>query len=491
MADEKDVTTETEEPGATIGADDNISETAEKETETDQTDEVDFEALMLEEGENPVKEEEPGEGKAKEEVEKEPAKDRASDILTTLKDLAAKLDGLPENQDANFNKMRQLNRTLVQKLSSEVEEMREATATISRFGEEKEIKEKLELVDDMNRYDVKLGYVNPDKAAEKIVQKDADHGYRFVMSLMAQPAGKGFLGDYVVKNALQLDLERLEEFQALSRGEIPEGYEGISRVSEKELEEIPEQHRETFKTLLPNQRALVKEGFGRSASQIEKLEAEAILRDRQARIDDDKRKVTEESEKQIAFERTVDEAINEGSAEAFETIGGVIERALGKIQFSGNAAQNATMQFGVHKALFGIENPMMRTASVNYFKSIGVPEKVIGEKIEASIKVLDAIDAENEVMAYTKARGQTAEYAAAKERFDQKVMNLARIGIGLAAQAARATGAAIKADKKTETKIPTNEIPNINRTSLEQTGQKRRYSAAEYAAAAAAGKVLR
>lgn len=128
---------------------------------------------------------------------------------------------------------------------------------------------------------------------------------------------------------------------------------------------------------------------------------------------------------------------------------------------------------------------------------MGVDEKELNKSVKEVDELLEQIDEDIEALAHARANAQTKDARLAKEArrvlpmleeaFNRKIRRLSTIGIGLAAKAAKKSGGRLKdAGAK---KLPSNRPPVVDRTSS-SNGTRRRFTAAEYAAASREGRVL-
>jgi hypothetical protein len=489
-------------PGAAVGTDQTtlqpdqaaLSDTAAKpegdkpagDVPAEVVDEPDFEAVLFTPDE--PKGEEGGDKAKKEEESGSSSSDATkpsalSDRLKTLKEIAAQLDAVPENQDANFNRLRKLNREMIKEQIGKVESLEKLEA----YGSPERVEQALSLLDGLNGYDTERGVPSAHKFAESLHQQNPEVAYNAALNLMrfSSKDGKPF-AELFTRNVLGLDPARLADFQAISKGEIPEGYEGMA-ASPDEIAAIEPQFHDAFKRLTPKQKEIVKDGYDQYATQTEKAEAVRVLQDSQKVIGDEKGKAEKKAQDEASFVKNLETKATEIEGQSTETIGTRIQSGLEKLVFSSDTAVDMTMKQAVNNQIFNLVNdsPYIRKTAENYFTAMGVDITAQRPKIDYLFgRLSENIDIET----VATLRGQTKSAEEAHRVRVEAENRLAAIGLSLIAQVARRTKAGLAA--KGAVKLPENQLPAVTTTSSE--GQPS--AAFDYKAAAAAtreGKTLK
>lgn len=423
----------------------------EPDKKADDKSDIDFEALLLDDTDESAAD------KTEAEADKSVKTGTLSERIVALKEIASQLDAVPENQDANFNRLRKLNRELVKAQLDDAE----VSSRLSTYGTPEKVEEALELAESLNGYDLTTGSPSAQKFAEVLAAKDPDKAYNAALNLMAQKMADGTpISDVILRKVLQLDPQRIAAFQAISRGETPEGYEGIIAVDEK-LQAVNPTFHDAYKRLSPGQRTLVDSGFEQFATPAEKAEAERIMQDSQKVIQEAKTQAANAEQAEATYRTTLETKATEIRSEATKTIGANISTGLDRVQFSSDADVNATMRFAVERAIFDLVNdePYIRDRADAYFTERGVDMKDVRPKIDFWYKQL-VNNADIETVATVKGQKDAAQTAGDNRRAAEA--RLAGFGRLLAAKVAQKTGAALATISKEKAKEPKDVIPDIN-----------------------------
>lgn len=492
-------------PDDTAAGENTATDDAGKDADT-ADDVLDLETLMLEEadetkGYEPDADATPGETKKEEDILSETGKLSALTAeLKSLKDELAKLPGdqLSEKQNKSFTAMRTAN----EKILGRVEALSQDLAQVTRFGEPERIREAVELQDKLYQYDVKEGYQSPKPFAEHLAKKDPQHAFRTAAYLLAQPSeGGNPMVEGFVKSILQLDPNRLEEFQAISRGEIPAGYEGLNLTLDEDLQKVPTERHAAFKRLTGSQQAIVRGGFETYATEAEKLDAKRVLEDSQRLVNSETQQAREIADTETTFNTAVDTYRDKSQVDALTSVHTGIGTALSKITFSTDKVVDASIRYGVNRAIFDFENPVFRVNAEKHLIEMGLPEAEIKQVGKEVSRLLDELDSTIEHKSFAMARMEKArklgdkeaekvqkqEAQRADEAFQSKIKRLKVLGIGLAAKVSKKAGA--KLAQMPAAKVPEHVEPVI-KTETSSNGSWQRPPASAYAKAAAEGKVL-
>lgn len=488
------------------GTDDSKDSSIESGTDVLSEETIDLESLLHEETETPdaEKPEAGAEAEANKEEDVLRESGKVAGLLAEIKQFRADLAALPgdqlsEKQNKSFGIMRKATETALDRL----EQISQDIGEISRFGKPEEVREAVELKNSLYEYDVKNGYQSPEKFAVKLAQADADHAFRTAAYILAQTNKDGLpLIEGFVSKILQLDPNKLEEFQARSKGEVLPGEE-MSFKFEKSLEQVPTEYHDAFRRLSSKQKALVDEGFDQYATEAEKIEALQILRDSKVLVDGDRAKQIKEANMEKEFLRTVDTNREVLSSKALEAVSKNIHEMMQKIVFSTNKETNAAVRYGITKAVFDFENPVFRSNAIQYFTDLGVPESEVKRVESETGRLLTELDNWIEIKAHAEARLNIAkqsgdkaneaiqqqEMQKAEDAFQARINRLSGLGRLLAVKSAQKLGAVLAS--KTNVKIPENNTPNFAETrESSSNGERRSYPASAYAKAAAEGRVL-
>lgn len=491
--------------GATVGADnepdtsgDTSQDADDQEGSEDQSDkssdddaDIDLEAVLLGSAE-PDKTGEADQG-GKEKGGKGTSDGKASldDRIRDLKEVALKLDGLPENQDANFTKLRRVNRELAKLKIEELEQLKQYEA----FGDTDRIKEGLTLLDGLNGYDTANGVPSTHKFADTIVTSDPLMAYNLALNLLSHksPQDSVFQGsvfaEIFTQKVLGLDLTRLADFQAISRGEVPEGYEGIVATSE-DLAVIPQEQHTAFKRLTPKLREIVLEGMDSYASVVEKAEAQRILDDSQNAIDKAANESQTQQQQQTDLQNKMQEKAVELEQNATETIGTRIWQGLDRVAFSSDPAVDATMKQGIATQIFNLvhESPFIRQSAEKYFTDIGIDIKTDRQQIDYWFARLGE-NLDIETAASVRKQNKVAEQAHKSRR--EAEARLASYALKYASHVANKTRAPLAESGKKG--VPQNELPNVDRSKNSSTsnGKTRSLGWEDAYNATAQGKILK
>jgi hypothetical protein len=413
--------------------------------DTDTDSDIDFEAVLFAPDPDEKPDEEGGKGKTAEEGKepdaekgKAPAEPTLTDKLSKAKAIADQLDALPESQDANFNRLRKLNRELVQK---EIDGL-DAVERLAAYGDPEKIEKALALVDSLNGYDLTTMQPSSKAFVEKLNADSPDTAYNVAMNVLAltNKDGKAY-AEIFTRNVLGLDPSRLADFQALSRGEVPEGYEGIVAAT-KEFESIPEEYHDAYKRLGPKVREIVQEGLEQFATAAEKAEAMRLLSESQEQVNKVRKDAEDAAKADDVLRGELDTKAIELENATTESIGTKVSRGLDRLAFSPDAVVNATMRSAVETRIFDLvhESSFIRGKAETYFTSVGVDMKAVRPQIDRHYKTIqDNLDVET----VASVKGQKAIATQAADRRAEAERHLASIALKLVAEVAKKTKAGI------------------------------------------------
>lgn len=442
-------------------------------------DESDFEAVLFE------SETSPDEAVS---LSTEPPKEdtKLSVHLQTLKEVRESLDKLTESPDeaAKTKILRRLNRELLTKHEAEVAEF----SRIAQYGDVPRIEEALTLLDGLYGYDTDRGAPSAHKAAEMIVAKEPAVAYNLALNVLRHADANGTpFAEHFTRHVLKLDPQRLSDFQAISRGEMPEGYEGTVDTSE-DLARIDPQLHDAYKRLSPKLKEIVTEGFDQYASPGEKAEAMRLLQESQLAINVGRDKARQDAEKEAQLAKNLETTAVRIEQEATETIGTRIQNGLDKIAFSSDSAVDLTMKQAVNMQIFNLvhESAYVRERAESYFKAMNVDIASERSKIDYWFGRLNE-NIDIETVARTKGQTQAAERAHSVRK-DAEV-KLAAIGLKLIASIANKTKAGLRA--RGEAKVPENQLPPRDSTSSSSVSTNGSFDYRAAAAATREGRVLR
>lgn len=440
-------------------------------------DEVDFESVLLAEDDKSEAD------KDTKEESKTETPSNLSDSLKTLKELAEQLDNLPENQDANFNKLRKMNRELIK---GEITKL-EAAERVASFGDLDKVEEGLTLLDDLDGYDHEIGQPSTKAFADKLVAKDPEKGYNLALNLMLGKTKDGReFAEVFTRRVLGLDPDRLKDFQAISKGEVPEGYEGMIAVT-KDLERVDPQFHDAFKRLTPKQREIVAEGLDQYATQGEKIEALQILQESQKVLESNRKDQADQAEKTETLQNNIVTKAMEFEATATESIGTKLTNGLEKVVFSSDQTIDLTMKQAVETRLFDLvhESAYVRGRAEAYFKKMGI--ELDRKKLDYHYNRLsDNIDIE----AVATSKGQKDAATKAHNARVEAEKQIAAIGLGLIARIARKAGGKLASQAAEKTKVPKNNLPATKRQDSSAGNGSKPLTWKEAAAATRAGKSI-
>jgi hypothetical protein len=487
-------TEQSTDAGAAIGTDDSkkletpegdTSKAAEggdkADTGKQEEEETDFEAALFDTEEKKTEGEEGA--KTTDDTAAAAKSTSIGESLKTLREIAAQLDNLPESQDANFNRLRKMNRTLVNEQITKFE----AAEKLEAYGDTARVEQALNLFDGLHGYDTTNGQPSAHKFAESLVQQDPEIAYNAALNIMRHSTkdGKPF-AEVFTRHVLGIDPARLKDFQAISKGEIPEGYEGFVPKAE-ELQIIPTEFHDAYKRLTPKLREIVNDGFDQYATQADKTEAVRLLQESQKVISVDRQKAEDATKQEETLRSNLEAKATEFEAASTETIGTRINSGLDKIAFSSDEAVDLTMKQAVGNQIFNLvhEAPFIRKSAEEYFTKMGVDVKTERPKIDYWFNRLSE-NIDIETVATLKGQAKAAEEAH-RVRL-QAETQLAAIGLKLIANVARKTKAGLV--NRGSVKLPENVIPAPKTDSqATQSGKVIDYKSA--AAATREGKVLR
>lgn len=474
-------TTDDTAKAAVEGGDDKSSQTdQETKSEETTTEDTDFESVLLAPEDDSTKGgDEEGKGAAP------AATGSLSEYVTTLKGIREALENLPENADEGSvtKKLRQLNRELLTKHEAEVSDY----ARLEQFGSRDRIEDALSLYDGLNGYDTTRGAPSAHKAAEMLVEKQPEIAYNLALNVMRHNTKEGTpFAELFTRNVLGLDPKRIADFQAISRGEIPEGYEGMI-ASTEDLAAINPSFHDAYKRLTPKMREIVKEGMDQYARPDEKAEAQRILQDSLKAINDAKKDEQDAATKDANLAKNLETKAIEIEGESTTNVGTRIQSGLDKLVFSSDVAVDLTMKQALNTQVFNLvhESQYVRNQAENYFKAIGVDIARERKNIDYHFSRLSE-NIDIEAVARTKGQVKAAEEAH-RVRKDAET-RLAAIGLSLVAQVARKTKAGLKA--KGETKVPEGQLPATDQTKASSTAGNGSFDYKAAAAATREGKTL-
>jgi hypothetical protein len=425
--------------------------------------------------------------------------------LKSLREELAKIpaDQLSEKQNKAFGAMRTAN----EKILGRVEQLTANLTEVTRFGEPERIREAVELQDSLYKYDVAEGYESPKLFAESLAKKDSKHAFRTAALLLAQPGEDGKpLVDGFVRSVLQLDADRMEEFQAISQGQIPAGYEGLNLTLDEDLQKIPTVLHPAFKRLTPTQQEIVRGGYADYATEADKLEGRRVLEDSYRIVTQDVQKANQVKADQRSYETAVNTNRDNIQTEALRTVSDGIDKALEKAIFSSNQTVNAPILYGITRAIFDFENPIFKERAEKYCIDMGleaVEVKKIGNETARLLDELDTIIESKAVVTArieeAKRRGDTSGendhkryLQTANEAYARKTKALQVLGKGLAGQLAKAAGAKFRrADTLADVNPVTGVAPVLDKKKESSSnGEWKSLPASAYAAAGLKGEVI-
>jgi hypothetical protein len=365
----------------------------------------------------------------------------------------------------------------------------EAAERLEAYGDTGRIEKALGLLDGLNGYDPERGVRSTHKFADALVAEDPEIAYNAALNILRHQAkdGKPF-AEIFTRNVLGLDPARLADFQAISRGEIPEGYEGMVDKTE-DLAAINPTYHDAFRRLGPKQKEIVKEGFDQYATQAEKSEAVRILTAAQNELTTEQRAAADKARSEQLFGEKLVEKATEFEGESTRTVGTRIQSGLDKLAFSSDPAVDLTMKQAVNNQIFNLvhESPYIKESAEKYFKAIDVDISAQRPKIDYWFgRLSENIDIET----VASLKGHTHEAEKAHSNRLEAENKLAAIGLSLIAQVARKTKAGLAS--RSSVKLPENQMPATTDNSSEKPAASS--AGFDYKAAAAAtreGKVLK
>jgi len=446
-------------------------------------DSIDFEAMLL----SDLVETEPEKEQPREESETKTENVTETGItarLNVLKSLADELAKLPESPDeSNTTRiLRKLNKELVKTQETELNQLKESYA----FGTPEKIKESLELTDGLYGYDTAQGRASAEKFAKTLVEKDPEHAYNVTLDLMRQQTKDGvILADAFTRNVLGLDVSKLKVFQAISRGETPEGYESFTD-NQKDLASIPVERHEAFKTLSPKMRDIVLDGMQTYSSELERIEANKVLNLAQKDIADKQSAEVVKANEAVQFNETVDKTFDALSSDFSRSMSEMTTNALDKLDFSSDAFTNTSIKYALAGVLRDVLSDELQPRAKSYFIANGVEEAEVDKQFQRAKTLFAQITEAATIESNATARKQTAEAARQAAIRNENKKRLLGVAVSLAAQVARKNGAKM-ATQAAQIAVPQNIAPNISeQTSLGNfTGKE--LTAADVVAANKAG----
>lgn len=462
-------------------ATDKTADVPAKETEDGESDaDIDLEAILNEEVPAETAATEP----EKEKGDQQHVTPTLDSRIKELRGIAAKIDGLPENGDANFKKMRELVNKLTSTKITELETLQQFEA----FGDLDRVKEAMGLFDGLHGYDTQLGIPSSHQAADALVTKEPETAYNLALNILGKenPKSGVAFADVFTRTVLKLDPQRLADFQAISRGEIPEGYEGVIAKNE-DLETIPAEFHDAYKRLSPKMREIVLDGLGdKYATAADKAEAQRLLQDSQDKLTSVQKKQSEDQQKAIDDQKRLAQTATTLEHTTTETIGKRLGAGLEKLTFSTNADTDLTMKQAVSNQIFNLvhESPYIRSQAEQYFSKLGIDLKTDRPQIDHWYSRLGT---NLDIAAVANFKGQTAVEEKAKREIAEAEKRLASYGLKYAAHVARKVGYTLR----NNVKVPNNVIPaHLEPQTPSKDGNRKPLTWEDALAATAQGKKL-
>lgn len=388
----------------------------------------------------------------------EDAGDRQTGSKPNFDDRLQRMEKLMEELNATtdkgerFKRFRDIVNTALKTQTEEVKTLKQ----YSSYGDMEKVAKAVELYDDLyENYDVRQGAVSTERFAEKIATSDANLAKNLVLHLLSQkdPKTGRYFADIFTEETLGISMERLQDFQAISKGEVPPGYEGFEDILQ-EMQIVPAEYQEAYKLLSPKVRQIVLDGYEEGASNADAAEAERLLTEAKAKIDAKKQaeqsEVAKQQEAMAAIDRIADEVTNDSTSFLISNI----SRSLDRLTFAADPSVDAAIKGGLSTQLFGLahETVAMREQAEAYFKSLGVtvnrPEL---NKWFANLS--EAADAE--VIARSRNDKTGSVRFAAKRREAER--ELRRIAVTYISKAAQTIGG--KLSQKPNGKLPEGQLP--------------------------------
>lgn len=490
--------TQVEDSGAAVGSEDaavSASEASEEapaieakddaksDAEDQDNEDIDYEALLMAD-EADAKAETPSKDADKQDASKAAEGTHVSfdARLKQLKEIAEKLESTPEDGNDNYKHLRKLANTLTKTRLEEVEKLQQLEA----FGGIDRVKDALAMHDGLFGYDTELGIPSTHEFAKSFAEKDAESAFNLALNLLNNKASDGrTFAEHFTEKTLKIDPTRIADFQAISRGEVPEAYKDFVDSSE-DLEAVPPEFRDAFKSLSPRVKDIVLDGLDRHATAAEKAEAQRLLSDRQDKLNEAAQKAAKTEQARIQESQRVYEKAIEVEQNSFQSVGTRIWQSLDKLSFSSDPALDVTIKHGIGNQLFHLTDPSpyIRGRAEAYFKEMGI--EIDRSRIDYW---KDRLGKNIDIEAMASVKGQKTVAEEAHRARVEAEKHLAAMAVQFIVQAARKTKAGAAQAKAV--KLPENELPAAKRAGVSSSSTKgKALSWQDVMAANKAGKQL-